>query len=53
MSKRHFESAAKLIAALADQGKISEANAAANVIICMNDNPNFDKAKFLKACNIY
>jgi len=53
MSKKHFISAAKLISALADEGKINEANAAANVIINMNDNPNFDKVKFLRACNIY
>jgi hypothetical protein len=53
MTKKHFIAAAKLISALADQGKISEANAAANVVICMNDNPAFDKEKFLRACNIY
>ena len=53
MSKKHFIAAAKLISALADQGKVSEANAAANVVIRMNDNPAFDKEKFLKACNIY
>jgi len=53
MTKKHFIAAAKAISALADQGKISEANAAANVIIIMNDNPAFDKGKFLKACNIY
>lgn len=52
MSKRHFISAAKLIAALVNQDKISEANAAANVIICMNDNPQFDKARFLTACGL-
>jgi hypothetical protein len=52
MSKKHFISAAKLISALVDQGKISEANAAANVIICMNDNANFDKGRFLSACGL-
>ena len=53
MSKKHFVAAAKLISTLADQGKLEEANAAANVIILINDNSAFDKEKFLRACNIY
>jgi hypothetical protein len=52
MTKRHFIVAASLIKRYVEAGKLNEANAAANVIICMNDNANFDKARFLAACGL-
>ena len=52
MSKKHYIVAARLIKLYVEAGRMPEANAAASVVINMNDNPNFDKGRFLAACGL-
>ena len=47
MSKKHFITAAKIISSEKDR---AAAQKMADLIISMNDNPNFDKGRFLSAC---
>lgn len=49
MSKKHFISAANIIKAEANR---AAAQKMANLIIAMNDNANFDRARFLSACGL-
>lgn len=49
MSKKHFIHAAKIISAEPDR---AAAQKMADLIISMNDNGNFDKARFLNACGL-
>ena len=47
MSRKHFVSAAQIIKI--EQDRIA-ARKMAELIIQMNENPNFDRERFLKAC---
>lgn len=49
MSKKHFISAAKIISAETDRAAAAKMAA---LIVAMNDNANFDKARFLAACGL-
>ncbi len=49
MSKKHCIAAAKIIAAESDR---LAAQKMADLIIAMNDNANFDLARFLTACGL-
>lgn len=49
MSKKHFISAANIIKAESDR---AAAQKMADLIISMNDNANFDRARFLSACGL-
>ncbi len=49
MSKKHFITAAKIISNEKDR---TAAAKMAELIIAMNDNANFDKARFLAACGL-
>lgn len=49
MSKKHFIAAAKIVSAETDR---SAAQKMADLIVAMNDNGNFDKARFLAACGL-
>jgi hypothetical protein len=49
MSKKHFLAAAKIIAAESDR---AAAQKMADLIVAMNDNANFDRARFLSACGL-
>lgn len=53
MSKKHFIYAAKFILnEYVVCGKLAEANAAAELVIRINDNAAFDKGRFLAACGL-
>ncbi len=49
MSKKHFISAANIIKLESDRAAAAKM---ADLIIAMNDNGNFDKARFLHACGL-
>jgi hypothetical protein len=49
MQKRHFIAAANIIKSESDR---AAAQKMADLIIAMNDNANFDCARFLSACGI-
>jgi hypothetical protein len=52
MTKKHFIAFAKIIKAQleADNFCSPRAEKMADMVIAVNDNPNFDKARFLEAC---
>jgi len=49
MSKKHFIAAAKIISAESNR---AAAQKMADLIIAMNNNANFDCARFLTACGL-
>jgi len=49
MTKKHFIAAAKIISSEKDR---SAAQKMADLIILMNDNGNFDRARFLTTCGL-
>jgi hypothetical protein len=54
MTKKHFIKAAKIIRARLEADKLCSprAQAMADLIIAINDDPNFDKGRFLNACGL-
>lgn len=50
MTKKHFEIAAKTIAAMPESERLMHAEAW--IKVCAADNPRFDKKRFLAACGI-
>lgn len=51
-TKKDFKKFAEYIRILVNQGKVSEAIEAFNMIVYLNDNPNFDKERFESACGL-
>lgn len=50
MTRKHFEMAARNIAAMPESERLKHAEAW--IKVCAADNPRFDKARFLAACGI-
>jgi hypothetical protein len=53
-TRKHFQAAAEIVQDLVKEGKNREAAEVADafVVFFRNDNPRFDKFKFIQACGI-
>ena len=53
MSKKHFIKLAKIFSKYALQNDVMAREIFADIVeLCQEENPNFDKARFLSACGV-